>query len=234
MGEKPARGLFVTGTDTGIGKTYVAARIAAELLAAGRRVGVYKPVASGARREPGRLVVEDALALWEAAGRPGSLEAVCPQAFVAPLAPPRAARAEGRIVDAARLRSGLGFWTDRCDMVLVEGAGGLTSPLSDSDCVADLAAEFGYPLIVVAPNRLGVINQTRLTLFAAAGYPERLSVAGVVLNDVVPATAVHDPSIATNAEDLARCCSSPLLAHLGYLAEHFTPAVDWWNLATCS
>src|SRR5688572_27332873 len=103
----PARGLFITGTDTGVGKTYVAALIAGALVTAGRTVGVYKPTASGCRREGGELISDDAVALWEAAGRPGELERACPQRFAAPLAPHLAARAEGREVDAALLRSGL-------------------------------------------------------------------------------------------------------------------------------
>ena len=81
-------GLFITGTDTGVGKTYVAALIARSLAASGRRVGVYKPAASGCPRDPdGRLVSGDAVALWEAAGQPGELEYVCPQCFAAPLGP---------------------------------------------------------------------------------------------------------------------------------------------------
>ena len=81
------RGLFITGVGTEVGKTFVAATIARRLVADGLRVGVYKPVASGCSRREGRLVADDAVALWEAAGRPGTLEEVCPQRFAAPLAP---------------------------------------------------------------------------------------------------------------------------------------------------
>src|SRR5262245_30914885 len=95
-----SRGLFITGTGTGVGKTYVAALVARVLRNSGRRVGVYKPVASGCEIRDGRLVSVDAIALWEAAGRPGSLDQVCPQLFAALLAPHLAARAEGRKVNA--------------------------------------------------------------------------------------------------------------------------------------
>ena len=96
-----SRGLFITGTDTGVGKTYVAALIARSLAAAGHRVGVYKPAASGCVRGQGRLVSADAAALWEAAGRAGNLEHVCPQRFAAPFAPlwppgPKAGRSTPR------------------------------------------------------------------------------------------------------------------------------------------
>src|SRR5690349_2937295 len=107
MTRKPTRGLFSTGTDTEVGKTYAAALIVRALVDGGHRVGVYKPAASGCRVEAGRLVSEDALALWEAAGRPGTLDEVCPQRFAAPLAPHLAAEAEGRSLDAALLRAGL-------------------------------------------------------------------------------------------------------------------------------
>ena len=147
--------MFITGTDTDVGKTYVAALIARSLVAAGHRVGVYKPVASGCRAEHSDLVSDDAPALWEAAGRPGELEHVCPQRFTAPLAPPAAARAEGRLIDADLLRSGLDYWSLRSDIVLVEGVGGLMSPLDDERYVADLAYDFGFPLVVVARNALG-------------------------------------------------------------------------------
>ncbi|HYW79764.1 MAG TPA: dethiobiotin synthase, partial [Thermoguttaceae bacterium] len=80
-------GLFITGTDTEVGKTYVASLIARSLVASGHRVGVYKPAASGCRLEAGVLVSDDAISLWEAAGRPGDLQHVCPQCFAAPLAP---------------------------------------------------------------------------------------------------------------------------------------------------
>ena len=181
------RGLFITGTDTGVGKTYVAALVARALAAEGRRVGVYKPVASGCRRQGDRLVSDDALSLWEAAGRPGELERVCPQRFAAPLAPHLAARAEDARVDEEQLRRGLDYWIERSDIVIVEGVGGLMSPLTDDEYVADLAYEFGYPLVVVARNALGAINQTLQTLITAATFRRGLPIAGIVLNRSTPA-----------------------------------------------
>lgn len=217
------------GTDTGVGKTYVAALVARELAAAGHRVGVYKPVASGCRDEAGRLVSDDALALWEAAGRPGTLEQVCPQRFVAPLAPSLAARAEGRQVDAAALRRGIEYWQANSDVVLVEGAGGLMSPVSDEDYMADLAYDLGYPLLVVTSNQLGTINRTLLTLIVAAAYGEGLDVAGLVLN--TPAVDPHDASRASNGVELAARCVPPLLAEVAYGGRGLVPPVDWFALA---
>ncbi|HEY4232236.1 MAG TPA: dethiobiotin synthase [Lacipirellulaceae bacterium] len=222
-----SRGLFITGTGTDVGKTYVAALIARALVVAGKRVGVYKPVASGCVIRDEGLVSPDATALWEAAGRPGSLQDVCPQMFAAPLAPHLAARAAGGRVDAMRLRAGLEHWRDRCDVVLVEGAGGLMSPISDEDYNADLANEFGYPLVVVAANVLGTINATMQTLLTAATIHGGLRVAGVVLN--WPTQAADDPSMASNRDELARRCKVPLLAEVTFGGE-LDQNVDWWKL----
>jgi dethiobiotin synthetase len=222
-----AKGLFITGTGTGVGKTYVAALIARALRDAGIRVGVYKPVASGCQLRSGSLVSPDAVFLWEAAGRPGSLERVCPQMFLAPLAPHLAAPAEGRRVDSALLRDGIDFWRKTSDLVLVEGAGGLMSPMSDDDYNADLAAAFGLPLVVVSANELGTINATLQTLITANTYCDGLPVAGIVLNS--PRHGEDDLSVESNADELARRSVAPLLASVEY-GGGFDRAVDWAGL----
>jgi dethiobiotin synthetase len=220
-------GLFITGTGTGVGKTYVGALIASALRASGKRVGVYKPVASGCDTVGRKLVSPDAIALWEAAGQPGTLEQVCPQVFAAPLAPHLAARVEGRRVDKQLLRDGLQFWRANSDVVIVEGAGGLMSPISDGDYNADLAVEFGFPLLIVAANVLGTINATLQTLITANSSPYNLGVAGIVLNS--PSPPVNDQSVDSNADEIARRCEPPLLATVEYGGE-FDRAVDWWAL----
>jgi dethiobiotin synthetase len=220
-------GLFVVGTDTGVGKTYVAGRIAAALVRDGVKVGVYKPAASGCRRVGRGLVSDDAMALWEAAGRPGELEAVCPQRFKAALAPHLAAKVERKTVDRRLLRRGLEYWRRRSEIVIVEGAGGLMSPISEQDYVADLAEEFGFPLVVVVPNRIGAINAALTTLMAAAA--KRLSVAAVVLSDLLPPGA-GDASVRTNGAELTRRCGVTVV-RLAHGAAGFRPRVDWWRLA---
>ncbi|MGH7137239.1 MAG: dethiobiotin synthase [Pirellulales bacterium] len=225
-GKKP--GLFITGTDTGVGKTYVASLIVRALAAAGLRVGVYKPVASGCRRQDNAPVSDDAMALWEAAGHPGTLADVCPQCFTAPLAPHLAARAEGRSVDSTLLRSGLDYWLERSDVIVVEGVGGLLSPVSGDEYVADLAQDFGYPLAIVSANRLGTIHQTLATLVVAAAFRDELEVAGVVLNE--PGSSA-DESAASNYDELCRRCVPPVLAKVDWNATRFEPRVDWLALA---
>jgi dethiobiotin synthetase len=224
--------LFVTGTGTGVGKTYVASLIAAELQRRNKRVGVYKPVASGCELERGKPVSRDAVTLWEAAGRPGSIEHVCPQMFAAALAPHLAARAEGHRVDPRLLRTGLDYWKANCEVVIVEGAGGLMSPISDDDYNVDIAADFGFPLIVVAANVLGTINATLQSLITASTYAKphsgELSVTGIVLNSPFPST--NDPSVDSNRDELARRCVAPILASVDF-GGSFDQKVDWWRVS---
>ena len=215
-------GLFITGTDTEVGKTYVASEIARQLTQRGLSVGVYKPVASGCRWVDGELVSDDAVSLWEAAGRPRTLRDVCPQCFEAPLAPPLAAAAAGEVVDQAKLREGLAPWT-KSDFLVVEGAGGLMSPLSNEDFVADLAHDFQMPLIVVAANRIGVVNQTLQTLITASVFRDGLDVTGVILNDVEATT--QDMSRDSNLEQLRQYCVPPVLDHIAHGGS--LENVDW-------
>ncbi len=229
MPMKMPPGLFITGTNTEVGKTYVAALIAAALRSQGLNVGVYKPAASGCRREAGRLVADDALQLWEAAGRPGDLELVCPQCFEAPLAPHLAAEAEGRTLDREQMLRGIEPWRERSDVVIVEGAGGLMSPMGPDLYVADLAEAFAYPLIVVSRNCLGTIHATLCTLIAAATFRQGLETAGVVLNHPTPSE--DDRSTATNRAELEARCVPPLLAEVTYGATAFEPPVDWLAVA---
>lgn len=224
-------GLFVTGTDTDVGKTAVATAIARQLMAEGRRVGVYKPVASGVT-----AAASDAHRLWEAAGRPLTVEQVCPQAFVAPLSPPRAARAEGRNVDERLLREGIEPWRVASDVVIVEGAGGLFSPAGDRSLNVDLARDLGLPLVVVDAGGLGAIGRTLMAVKAA--HAAGLAVAAVVLSHTHPlGGADDDPAserriVADNAVELAVRFGSMPVGVLAHAAERIAPAIDWFTLAT--
>jgi len=221
-------GLFIVGTNTEVGKTYIASLIIQALVHSGVRVGVYKPAASDCPLENGEHLSADAQQLWEAAGQPGSLEQVCPQRFVAPLAPHLAAQAEGRQVDAKLLRTGLNYWQDNYDFVVVEGIGGLMSPVSDEDYVADLAYEFGYPLLLIASNELGCINQTLQTLITAAAFEDGLPVVGTVLNNR-RAIPTDDISQATNLDEITRCSGPPVLASVTYQGS-LDPDINWFEL----
>ncbi len=199
---------FVTGTGTDVGKTYCACRFVETCRDEGKRVGVYKPVASGCiRGEDGDWIAEDAVKLWNAAGRPLTLHAVCPQRFIAPLAPPQAAVVEGLEVDEALLLLGADVWVGPVDILVVEGAGGLFSPISASWLNIDLALQLRelFPQMtvnVIAGNRLGVIHECVATVRAAEA--EGLSIDTIVLNEFEASSEKIDPSIATNAMQIER------------------------------
>ncbi len=229
MLKKPPFGLFVTGTDTEVGKTYVASLIVQNLVAAGHRVGVYKPVASDCVFDGRQLVSEDAVALWEAAGRPLTLEAVCPQRYQAPLAPHLAARNEGRELDPELMRTAISVWEGECDVIVVEGAGGLMSPISDDEYIADIAYDLGYPTLLVTPNVIGAINQTLSGLVTAACFRDGIPLGGVILNDA--RMLDDDESMATNREQISSRAMSPLLTRLRYQGQQFDDAIDWMAIA---
>lgn len=223
------RGLFVAGTDTDVGKTRVAAAIARDLAAAGRRVGVYKPVASGWVGSDG----SDAAVLWEAAGRPGTLAEVCPQVFRAALSPPRAAAVEGRTVDDALVRTGFAPWARNSEIVVVEGAGGLFSPLSDRSLNVDLACLIGLPVVLVDSARLGAIGRTLAT--ARAAHAAGVILAAVVLSQVTPPRGVADDPTSDerigrdSAADIERLLPGVSVAMLRHHASRIEPAIDWWT-----
>jgi dethiobiotin synthetase len=169
-------GIFIVGTDTEVGKTFQACQLARNLVASVSRVGVYKPVASGTAPAD----ASDGELLRAAAQCPYPIERICPQSFSAALAPPVAAQFEQRTVDEQLLVSGALWWYSRCDYLIVEGVGGLLSPLSESLTVLDLACQLQFPVVIVAANRLGIVNHTLLTV--AALKASGLKIKGIVLN----------------------------------------------------
>jgi dethiobiotin synthetase len=230
-GDNPARGIFVVGTDTDIGKTYAACLLVAHLAQRGLAVGVYKPVASGVDISPESAAGagSDAERLRAATGRDWPSEWVCPQRFAAPLAPPLAARREGKVVDAAALVAGARRWSGQCDVLVVEGAGGALSPISDRWTVLDVAERLRYPLLLVAGHRLGMINHTLLTLEAAAR--RGLEVRCVVVNELAPRRR-EDPVQVDESLQLIRdfAPTVPLIT-LDYGARRWpeTPGLHaWW------
>jgi len=173
-------GIFITGTDTGVGKTIVSAALARLLRDRGVNVGVMKPVTSGCREADGRLVSEDAELLAWAAGV--NLDDECaPYCLRAPIAPSVAATREGVRIDFSRIREAYRRLAERHDFVIVEGAGGLMVPLSGGLLVADLVLALQLPLLVVTRPNLGTINHTVLTCFTAKQLGIRLR--GVIVNN---------------------------------------------------
>jgi dethiobiotin synthetase len=203
-------GLFVTGTDTGVGKTVVSCALARALRAGGFDVGVMKPCETGVTAA-GPL---DALALRAAAGADDPLEDVCPLAFALPAAPAVAARAEARTVDLGIVRKAAARLRACHDVLLVEGAGGALVPLAPGVAMADLALELALPVLVVARGALGTINHTLLTLEALAS--RGIALAGVVLSHGASALSAPD---AANLAWLREALGPRLLGELPPLAD---------------
>lgn len=199
------RGLFVTGTDTGVGKTEVAAALVAGWRARGLDVGAMKPAQSGV--EEG--VPSDADRLREAAGGGDPPGLVCPYSLRAPLAPAVAARLEGVRIDVDHVLACARELARRHAALVVEGAGGLLVPLADDVTYADLARALGLPVLVVARAGLGTVNHAALTCEALRA--RGLAVAGVVLNR---ATAAADPSEPHNPAAIERLTGTRVLASL--------------------
>lgn len=222
--------LFFTGTDTDVGKTYVAALATKMLTSYGMRIGVYKPVASACEDHDGEYLSEDANALWRAADRPESIDRVCPQRFLAPLAPPAAAAVENRSVDVDLLVEGARWWFGRCSLLVVEGAGGLFSPLGEGFTNADLAKAIEATLVIVAENRLGVLHQVVSTTLAAKHYGDEggLKVAGVVLNHPLSRS---DMSAETNPTELVKYCQVPLLGTVQFGGD--AKPIEKWLRRAC-
>jgi dethiobiotin synthetase len=213
------KGVFVTGTDTGVGKTWIAAGITAVLRRWGLSAGYFKPVQSGCPEEDGRLIPTDARFARELAGLTEPLELLTPIRLRLPLAPGVAAAREGVTVDLDRIAQAWEELGSRYDLLVTEGAGGLYVPLRDTDfLVLDLARWLRLPVIVVARAGLGTINHTVLTVKAAqqAGVP----VAGVVINRYP-----EQPTLAeeTNPEVIAALTDIPILGKVPEISQIFSP-----------
>lgn len=207
-------GLFVTGTDTGVGKTRVACALLRAWAERGLDVGAMKPVETGV----GPAGPLDALALRAASGADDPLDDVCPQQFALPAAPAVAAARENRPLDRDAIRAAFARQRRRHRWLVVEGAGGLLVPLAGDATMADLAAELGLPLLVVARAALGTINHTLLTLEAAGR--RGLAVAGVVVSH---ANGPLSPADAENLGALRRRLGARLRGELPFLREGEEP-----------
>ena len=173
-----ARGIFVTGTDTGVGKTIVSAGLAMALKARGMRVGVMKPVATGCIGN-GRLISMDAVYLFEAAENEYA-PLTSPVRFRNPVAPSIASIYEQKEVDLDAIRSAFKKLQHYYDYLIVEGIGGVLVPIRKNFLVANLIREMGYPIVIVSHVSLGAINHTLLTIDSALirGFP----IKGVIFN----------------------------------------------------
>jgi dethiobiotin synthetase len=175
------KGIFITGTDTCVGKTYVAAGIAKALRSAGIDVGVMKPAETGCRVRSGKLLPTDAEKLVQAAAIRDPLSLVNPYRFRAPVAPSVAAEMVQKTIDPERILRAFRTLSQRHRFMIVEGAGGIMVPLVKGYLVLDLAEAMRLPVVIVARPGLGTINHTLLTIEALRA--RGITIAGVVIND---------------------------------------------------
>lgn len=202
------RGVFVTGTDTGVGKTLFSAALLLRLGAAGVRAAACKPVAAGCRREGHRLINEDAALLARMAPAGGALELVNPVALEPAIAPHIAAAEAGIELQASVLVDACLEAAAGADYLVVEGAGGWRVPLGAAGSLADIAAGLQFPVILVVGLRLGCLNHALLSAEAIRG--DGLVLAGWIANPLRPAMPRLEENIATLAERI----DAPLLARL--------------------
>lgn len=198
---------FVTGTDTGVGKTLISCALLHGFAAQGRRVAGFKPVAAGCDEQERN---EDALRLRAASSLQATYGQVNPYCFYQPVAPHLAARFAGVRINLERIVISYQELAGQVDEVIVEGAGGFRVPLNDEQDSADLAKMLGLPVILVVGMRLGCLNHALLTVDAIARY--RLKLAGWVANCVEGEMAMRDENIAA----LQQRIKAPLLGIVPY------------------
>jgi len=203
----PAPGLFVTGTDTGVGKTMVSVGLLRLAHRRGLRPVPFKPAETGCDPHPA-----DARALWLAAGSPVPEPDVCLYSLRLPAAPAQAAAAEGVRIDLQRIGQHARTLAAEGGLLLVEGAGGLLVPYAPGVTCVDIAARLELPLLVVARTALGTVNHTALTLREARRAS--LDIAGVILNRTTRAEAPHEPG---NADLIAELTGRRPLGALPWL-----------------
>jgi dethiobiotin synthetase len=172
-------GIFITGTDTGVGKTYVAKGLTRTFISRGLDVGVMKPAETGCRKRAGQLFPRDAMSLRKAAVVSDPLDLINPYRFSRPLAPSVAAEQEGNSIDPARIIHCFQELSRRHDFMIVEGAGGIMTPLSQNYLFLDLAEILRLPVVIVSRPCLGTINHTLLTISSLK--TRTIDIAGVVI-----------------------------------------------------
>jgi len=208
MAAAAIRGLFVTGTDTGVGKTMAACALLHAVAARGLPVCGMKPVAAG--REDGRFA--DVEALIAAGNVQAARNQVNPYAFEPPIAPHIAAEQAGIRIELATLEAAFRGLAAQADFVVVEGAGGFIIPLNAEDTSADLARRLGLPVVLVVGMRLGCLNHALLTRRAIAEHG--LACAGWICNVIDPDMACFDE----NRSALLQRLDAPLLGTIPHLS----------------
>lgn len=207
------RGTFITGTDTGVGKTVVSAALTIGLQRQGRHVGVMKPIETGI--SDSNVMSSDAARLRNLIASGIPIEEISPYRFTLPLAPLAAAQAERRVIDPGKIRKAYRLLADQSDYMVVEGAGGVLVPIAPRIDVADLIARLRLPVVIVGRSGLGGINHARLTIEAL--HRRNIRIIALVLNQTVPVrTKTARVQEQTTVDLLQRTAGVPVLGPLPY------------------
>lgn len=210
MTDKKAKKLFIVGTGTDVGKTYVTGLILKKLCQAGIGAAYYKAAMSGNQRRPdGSLIPGDALSVLTRAGSPQPLESACPYVYEAAVSPHLAAKIEGPAVAMGAVRAGLAKLCRRYDYVTMEGSGGIVCPIRWDErriLLEDLIRELDFTAVMVADAGLGVINAAVLT--AEYMKSRGLRLKGVIFNSFIPGDPMHED----NRRTTEALCGVPVLA----------------------
>lgn len=207
------KALFVTGTDTGVGKTLVAGGLAAALSRRGLKIGVMKPTESGCPLKDGRPSPQDARFLMAMAGVQDNLDLVCPYPLALPLAPASAAQEEGIKIDPQKIEACFYKLKKKYELLIVEGVGGLMVPLGDGYLSTDLIKQLYLPALLVIGSRLGAISSALTTLEAARFRGIRM--VGAIINDL----STNEKVLASNREALKQYFSLPLWGEVPFNIE---------------
>ncbi len=208
-----SKGIFIAGTDTGVGKTVIAGALTIALKDMGYSAGVMKPVETGCRKSGKKLIPSDSIFLKKASGSRDSLELINPYRFKRPLAPAVASELEGVRIDISHILKTYNTLRKRHDIVIVEGAGGILVPVYKDYLFIDLIRDMESPIIIVARPGLGTINHTLLTIRCAQEYG--VPVIGFIINHTKSSRS--DPSEKTNPLVIKRLSNVPLIGNFPFI-----------------
>jgi dethiobiotin synthetase len=215
-----AKGIFITGTDTGIGKTRFTLRLIQEIKNHGAKVLGMKPIASGAEFKSGRLINEDAELIWQAASKEVNYELVNPIVFDLPVAPHIAAAQKNEMIDLDQIVDCYNRLASDCGNIIVEGVGGWRVPVSSAHSTVDLVRELRLPVILVVGLKLGCINHAILT--AETIKADNINLIGWVSNQLERDYLFPDETV-SSLNGLLGC---PHIASLFYAGDFRSGATE--------
>jgi dethiobiotin synthetase len=220
--EHRAKGFFITGTDTGVGKTIITAALIKLISCPGFRTGGMKPIESGCLQQGDLLVPSDGMFIKTIAHMEENIGQITPYRFKSPLAPLPASEIEGITVDFKKIRKAFADLSEKYDVVIIEGIGGLLVPITKNYFVIDMAKDFNLPLIVVSRPSLGTINHTMLTVNYA--LKEGLRVAGIIINYSQPPE--NTLAETTNPEIIKQISPVPVIGIFPYLTDMKSSTIE--------